>query len=133
MRGSLWLGGDGLEQLADGVRAFERVSERAGGDDPVAIATTLARLLEVAARRELGDDALGRALSDADTFGDVANPEVGVVSEAHEHVRVVGQEGPFGHGPTVRRTAPAAAIFVMRIALHDIKDVYCDAGKEVRP
>lgn len=62
--------------------------------DGVAVASSDTDGLYVAGFDEVGEDALGCALGDADVFGDVAEPDVGCVGEAQEDLGVVGEEGP---------------------------------------
>ena len=43
---------------------------------------------------EVCDDSLGCPLGDSDDLGDVSEPDVGVLSDAQEYLRVVREERP---------------------------------------
>lgn len=62
--------------------------------DLVAVAAAYLGAGEVAARYELGNDALGSSLGDADLLCDVPHAGVGIPSDAQEDVRVVAEENP---------------------------------------
>jgi hypothetical protein len=47
---------------------------------------------------EVGEDSLGGALGDSDVECDVAEPDLGVVGDAEEHLGVVGDEAPAAVG-----------------------------------
>ena len=49
---------------------------------------------DVAGLNEVHDDALSRPLSDPDVLGEVPQPDVRVVCDAQEHLRMVRQERP---------------------------------------
>ena len=71
----------------------------------VAISTsaTVALAFEVARLLQLRDDALRRTLGDADQVRHLTQPHIGVLGDAQEHVRVIGEEGPLGHASIVHR------------------------------
>src|SRR5580693_6067602 len=50
---------------------------------------------------EVGDDAVGAALGDAQAGRDVARPRAGVVCDAHQQPGVAGQETPVRHDLTI--------------------------------
>lgn len=62
--------------------------------DEVVVSPTDTPPLDVAGFDEVYDDALSRPLSDPDVLGEVPQPDIGVVSDAQEHLRMVRQERP---------------------------------------
>jgi hypothetical protein len=65
--------------------------------DLVAVAAAFLLLDHVAGLGQVGDDAVGAALGDAQADRDVAQAHPRVVCDAQQHPGVVGQEGPVGH------------------------------------
>ena len=72
------------EELADVVAVLGGVAHRDVGIDAVAVATTDALAVHVAALDQIGDDALRGALRDANGLGDVAVARVRVATEAQK-------------------------------------------------
>ena len=62
--------------------------------DGVVVASSDADFLDVSGFDQVGEDALGCTLGDADAFGDVAESDVVCLGEAEEDLGVVGEEGP---------------------------------------
>jgi len=70
---------------------FDRMAQRQTGVHVVAMASSDALVAQMTRFLELGDDPLHRALGDADLGRDVAHARLGVLRDAHQHVRVVGE------------------------------------------
>jgi hypothetical protein len=66
------------------------------GVDAIGVATAIPGALQHAGQLQVGDDPLNRPLGDAHARGDLAQGQVAVCRQAHQHVRVVAQEGPAG-------------------------------------
>jgi len=64
------------------------------GLDAVGIAPAVPLLDDVAGVGQVGDDAERPALGDAERRGDVAQARPGVVGDAYEGSRMVGEEAP---------------------------------------
>ena len=73
---------------------LRRVSHGMFAVDAVAVASSGTDGFHVAGFDEVGEDALGCALSDTDVLGDVAEPDIGCLGKAQENLGVVGEEGP---------------------------------------
>ena len=69
--------------------------------DAVAIATAFLLLDDIAGLGQLRDDSERAALGDAERRGDVAQARPWILSYAHEGSGMVGEEGPFGHEPSI--------------------------------
>ena len=67
------------------------------GLDLVAVAAAVLVLDHVTGGGEVGDDAVGAALGDAHSGGDVAQSGPRIMGDADEDPGVVGQEAPIGH------------------------------------
>ena len=52
---------------------------------------------KVAVGDQVGDNALRGALGYANPFGHIAEPNLGILCNAQQHMRVIGKEGPSGH------------------------------------
>jgi hypothetical protein len=65
--------------------------------DPVAVSPAYPLTLDEAAVDQVGEDPLGRTLRDADVFGNVTKPDLGVAGDAEENLGVVGDESPAAH------------------------------------
>ena len=81
-------------QFTDAVMLFGGVAQREFVVDPVVVASPDPDRLEVARRDQVGEDPLGGSLGDADSFCDVADPQVGLGGDGEQHMCVVGQERP---------------------------------------
>jgi hypothetical protein len=68
------------------------LGQRQVGLDLVAVAAAVLLLHHITCPGEVGNDAVGAALGDAQAGGDVAQPRARVVGEAHQHPGVGGQE-----------------------------------------
>ncbi|GII19904.1 hypothetical protein Ppa05_66300 [Planomonospora parontospora subsp. antibiotica] len=75
----------------------ERMPQRQGGVEFVAVAPDFPAHGEVPRGGEIGKDALRGALGDLNAGGHVADPHAGVTGDAQQHMGVVGQEGPVHH------------------------------------
>jgi hypothetical protein len=73
---------------------LERVSEGEVRVDLVAVAAADTFTTDVARVLQLGDDALGGALGDADALGDLSQEHIGVLGDAQQDVRVIREERP---------------------------------------
>ena len=67
------------------------------GLDLVAVASAVLLRDHVAGLGEVGDDAMGTALSDAQAGRDVTQPRARVVGDMQQDPGVVGQETPLRH------------------------------------
>jgi hypothetical protein len=83
-----------VEELADIVSELSRVAHLDVAVDRVAVSASDALPLDEARLDEVGDDSLGGAFGDPDVEGDIAQPDLGVVGDAKEHLGVVGDEPP---------------------------------------
>jgi hypothetical protein len=83
-----------VEQLADIVSELGRVAHFDVAVDRVAVSASDALPFDEARLDEVGDDSLGGAFGDPDVEGDIAQPDLGVVGDAKEHLGVVGDEPP---------------------------------------
>ncbi len=104
------------EDLADVVVAFERMAQRKGGVELVAVAAALAVSLQVAIVDELGHDALRCAFGDADGAGHVSQAHLRVASQAQQDVGVVREERPIRHPPEDTRCATRFRSLIGRLA-----------------
>ncbi len=82
------------EEFADLGVLFERVPEGEFGVDLIGVAAADAAGRDVAFLHEVGDDALGGALGDADFGGNILNARFRILGDAQKHVGVVGEESP---------------------------------------
>lgn len=82
------------QQVADVLSAGKRVGEGQVGLDRVVVTAAVARAGYVAGGGEFDDDSVGGAFSDPDRPADLAQADPGVVSDAEEDLRVVGEKGP---------------------------------------
>ena len=89
--------GQERHDLADGAFPAVGLGKRQVGLDLVAVAAAVLVLDDVAGLGEVGDDAVGGALGDADSGRDVAQPHARVAGDAQQHPGVVGQEAPVRH------------------------------------
>jgi hypothetical protein len=62
--------------------------------DPVVVSSSLALAVDVAGFDEVGEDALGGALGDADALGDVSEPGIRVLGDGEQDLGVVGEKRP---------------------------------------
>jgi hypothetical protein len=88
-----------LEHVTDRAPAADRPLQRQLALDRVAVAAAIPTLVlhHVAGLGEVVDDAVDTALGDAELQGDVAQPHVGVMGDAHQCPCVNGEEAPVGH------------------------------------
>ena len=77
------------EDLADGGSPGAGLGHRQAGLDPVAVAAAVLLPDHVAGLGEIGDDAVGAALGDAQAGRDVTQPRARVVREAQQHPGVL--------------------------------------------
>jgi len=108
--------------------ALDRVAQRQFGTDLVAVAPSLALAQDVARFLELGHDPLNGPLGHTDRRSHVTHSQLGVLRDAQQHVRVVGQEGPrrrhrhgrFPSGVSSRHHTRPAYHTISRVRKHDI-------------
>ena len=91
---------DGEEGViaADILLARDRIGKGQVRVDRVAVAAPVALARDVAGVGELDHDPVRGALGDPDTLADLAQPDAWITSNAHKHLRVVGQERPTACG-----------------------------------
>jgi phage shock protein C len=65
--------------------------------DLVAVAAAVFVLHHVASFSEIGDDAVGAPLRDAQAVRDVTQPDAGIAGDTQQHTAVIGQESPARH------------------------------------
>lgn len=82
------------EQTLDHDVGLEWVTEWNAFRYFVTIAPTHPLVAEITGFFQFGDNPLGCSLGNSDLGGDVASSNVGILGDAEQHVRVVGQEGP---------------------------------------
>lgn len=70
------------------------VSHRRASVDQVVVASSVTTPFDDAGRGEVRHDPLGRALGDPDRLGDVPEPDVAVLRDSQEHLRVIREERP---------------------------------------
>ena len=83
-----------IEELTDFVVELRRVAHLAFAIQRVTAPAPHPLTFHVPAVDEVGDDPLHGALGDPDGLGDVAQTRVGVMGDAEQHLRVVGDESP---------------------------------------
>jgi hypothetical protein len=83
-----------IEQLSDFVRLLQWVPHLEVSPDDVLIASTDACALNVPRLHEVGDDSLCRPLRDPSQIGNIADPDLGIASDAEEYLRVACDEAP---------------------------------------
>jgi hypothetical protein len=71
------------------------------GLDLVAVAAAVFLLYHVPGCGEIGDQAVGAALGDAQAGSDVAQPHARVAGDAQQHPGVAGQETPAHHANSI--------------------------------
>ncbi len=86
--------GDDAEQRSDLHMPFEWVAKMEHSVHLISIATADLLMAEVPGLLELGHDALRGTFGDADARCDLADQNVGILSDAYEHMGVVGKERP---------------------------------------
>jgi hypothetical protein len=89
-----------VEQWSDLVLGLGGVSHGRLSVDQVVVASSDSAPVDDVCLDEVCDDSLGGSLGDSDCLGDVSEPDVGVLGDAQEHLRVVGEERP-GRGVLV--------------------------------
>jgi EmrB/QacA subfamily drug resistance transporter len=89
----LGLGPEG-EEVADLASAGERIWQGQVGLDGIAVASAVTLAGDVASGYELDDDAVGGSFGDPDRVAEFAQPDLGVVRDADQHLSVVGEERP---------------------------------------
>jgi len=62
--------------------------------DAVPVPPAFALNLEIAGFRQVIDDPLHRALGNPDSVGKIAHTGFGILRDAEQHVRMVGEKGP---------------------------------------
>jgi len=82
------------DQLTDGVVTVLGMAKRKLVMDFVLIAASVSRLRQIAGAFEIADQLCRRSFCHADGLSDVPETRVWVGSDAHQHVRVVGDEPP---------------------------------------
>jgi len=70
------------------------VAHRGVSVDEVVIASPVTAPFDDSGCREIRHDPLGRALGDSDRLGDVPEPDVAVLRDPQEHLRVIREERP---------------------------------------
>ena len=85
------------QQLTDRPTSIGVPSQRHVKLNPVAIATAVLVLQDVASGGEVGDNARSVSLGDAQDSSDVANSHAWIVCDADKDTGVVGEETPFSH------------------------------------
>jgi hypothetical protein len=83
-----------LEQRPYVVSLLSWVPHRLPTVDDVSISAASAAALEEAGFYEVGNDSLRRAFGDPDVAGDISEPNVRIVRDAQQHLRVVRDERP---------------------------------------
>ena len=91
---SLRTGGEGSEHLGEVMAGFQGVSERLVEADFVDVVAAATGPQHVAGVNEILDDAVHRPFADTDQPGDLGQPNLRVLRDAHQHVGMVGQERP---------------------------------------
>lgn len=90
--------------------AFDGVAQRLRDVDLVDVLAAFARVREVPVGLKVRDDAHHRSLANSHFVGECAYEDARLHRDAHEHVRVVGEEGPArrvrGHHDRVRGYSP---------------------------
>lgn len=84
----------GGAELANGVPLVQGVAHGAVQVDRIAVSPSGTSSKDIACGDEVGDDRLRSALGDSDALGDVAHADVGLVSDADQHMRMVGEKSP---------------------------------------
>ena len=85
------------EDFADGGFPGAGLGQRQVSLDLVAVAAAVLMRDHIAGLRQVGDDAVGAALGDAQGGRDVAQPCARVAGDVQQDPGVVGQEAPFRH------------------------------------
>ena len=80
------------------MRVFERVAKFAIHDDLVVVPSSDPGAVDVPLGDQVGDDRLGGPFGDPHLCGDVTPPHGGIRCDAHQDVRVVGEERPTRSG-----------------------------------
>ena len=70
------------------------VSHRCASVDQVVVASSDSASVDDVRFDEVCDDSLGRALGDSYDLSDVSEPDVGVLGDTQEYLRVVREERP---------------------------------------
>lgn len=83
-----------VEKILDHDVGLEWVSERHALCQFVVVAPPHPLMAKITGIFQFDDNPLGRSFGNTDLGGDVASPNVGILGDAEQHVRVVGQEGP---------------------------------------
>src|SRR5450755_355635 len=89
------------DDLANGGFSGAEFGHRQVGLDLVAVAAAVLMPEHVARLGEIGHDAVGSALGDAQAGRDVAQPHVRVLGDTQQHPGVVGQESPVRHAKSI--------------------------------
>ena len=84
------------EQSADFVAPLRWVAHLRPLVDSVAVAPAVSFAFEESGFDEVDHDPLGCSFGDADCLSDVSEPDVGIVGDAEQHLRVVCKERPAG-------------------------------------
>jgi hypothetical protein len=90
-----------VEQLTDRALTECWIREREVVLDLVTISPAVTCLDDVPGIREVGDDAKGTPLGDAERRGNVPQTRARVSRNAQQCVRMVGEEVPFAHSATL--------------------------------
>src|ERR671930_1700399 len=83
-----------VEELPDRMSLLRRVAHLDPRVDEVVVTPTDAPPLDVAGFDEVHEDPLSRPLRDTDVLGEVPQPDVRVVRDPQEHLRMVREERP---------------------------------------
>jgi hypothetical protein len=85
------------EDFADGGLAGAGLGQRQVSLDLIAVTAAVFLLHHIASVGEIGDDAVGAALGDAQAGRDVAQPDARLVGNTQQHPGVISQETPSRH------------------------------------
>jgi len=83
-----------IEEWPDLVLGLGGVSHCCASVDQVVVAASDSAPVDDVRVDEVCDDSLGGSFGDSDRLGDVPKPDVGVLRDAQEHLRVVREERP---------------------------------------
>jgi hypothetical protein len=93
-----------IEEGAEAAVIFEGMAKRQVSFDLVMVAAADTDGCDISFAAQIGEDALGGALSDADVGGDVLQADIRVARDAEEYVGMVGEEGPLLHSASMAQT-----------------------------
>jgi hypothetical protein len=96
-----WPSAEEAQEVADAAVPRERIGEATVACDRVTVASAVPLAPDVARVRELPHDSMRGSLGDSDLIADLSKPDVGVARDAEQHLSVVAEKGPVGHGSEV--------------------------------